>query len=66
MIGKNDELVVFRSSDEVIITLVGVAECEMLRQYFGPDSGRDLDDYEREEAPDDAVAVAFSSRIEES
>lgn len=48
--------VTFTSRDEVLVTTL-TKESLMLKEYFGPGIGRDVDDYDREESEECAVQV---------
>lgn len=48
-------IVTYTGADEVIVT-TEADEQQMLAEYFTPDTGRDLVEYDRDEAP---VAAAY-------
>jgi hypothetical protein len=51
--------VTFTSRDEVLVTTL-TNETLMLKEYFGPGIGRDVEDYDREESAECAVQVLAS------
>ena len=56
-------LVVYTGNNNETIITTTKREHEMLKEYFGPDMDRDVEDYDREVAGKQASAVTFSSEI---
>jgi hypothetical protein len=54
--------IVYRDDSEVIVT-TRKREKRMLKEFFGPGMGRDLNNYDREEITNDAVWIGSSFRV---
>ncbi len=53
--------VVYSSNDEVLVT-TRKNEKAMLLEWFAPHTGRDLDDYDREESKESAIQISADMR----
>ena len=59
-------MVMYSGNEEVLVCLTGKGEKNMLKIYFGINTGRNVEEYDREEMPDEEDVIAIRSSIDAS